>query len=364
MISPQKLIEYASAHPEWVKMVTHPTIPNLVKLNYRHRAMYDSQWSDEVIQSRGIIIDTDTHTVIARPFDKFFNLGERMQLDELPSHLDYWIIEKLDGVLVIPFKYDDNMFVSTRGSFDNEFTDIILKDDLYLQLEDLEYDSYTHMFELIHPDARIVTNYGDQKSLILIGIRKTESGKQMDPDFVQQYAAAHGLKVFEEHDSGEDAPIEDGILEDMKEWPSDNIEEGWVIQFESGLLIKIKRTEYIELVKLIQKVSFRHIINYMLEDKYDEYHAKLPEEVQLAAGEIRQQIDHTWIDISSEINPIEQHIEITMKDATRKDRALWLKENHPDMMGVMFALMDGKPREEVIMQHIKRNRKELFGEAE
>lgn len=80
MIQPRQLVEFALEHPEWVRTVQHPTIWNLVKLNYRHRAMYDSAWSEEVIQSRGIIIDTDNESVVARPFDKFFNLLHMRQL--------------------------------------------------------------------------------------------------------------------------------------------------------------------------------------------------------------------------------------------------------------------------------------------
>jgi len=106
-------------------------------------------------------------------------------------------------------------------------------------------------------------------------------------------------------------------------------------------------------------------LNYMIEGTYEKYWDKLPEEVQESAEEIRDRIDHTWTEISVEIGPIERHIEIEMKDAERKDKALWLIKNHPDFKGIIFGMMDDKDRGGLIMQHIKRHRLKLFGkEAE
>ena len=49
--------------------------------NYTAKCQYDGVWNDITMKCRGLIMSQDGE-IIARPFEKFFNLGE---LDSVPS---------------------------------------------------------------------------------------------------------------------------------------------------------------------------------------------------------------------------------------------------------------------------------------
>lgn len=72
----------------------HPAFPNLVMFNY---SQIDSRMKERIVQEcRGIILDQSNHwSVVCRPYDKFFNLGEPLAaVIDWPSARVY---EKLDG---------------------------------------------------------------------------------------------------------------------------------------------------------------------------------------------------------------------------------------------------------------------------
>jgi len=347
------LVKFADKHPEWINKVHHPDYPNLVKFNYRHKAIYDGAWTTEVEHSRGIVLDTDTDEIVVHPFNKFYNLGEKLQQEDLPTDETFWVVEKLDGVLIIPFLYDAKIFVTTRGSFDNEFTRVVDKGPMKILLSGLDYEHYSHMFELIHPVAHIVTDYGTQERLVLIGLRDKE-GNMCDPEMVEQYAEAHELecyKVFEPH------PL-DTIVE-WKEAESENIEEGWVVQFNSGLVVKVKRDEYVELVRLAKKVSVKHIIDLLAENKFEEFRSKLPEEVVERADMISFAIlavhDEYMIDANNAYEAVSGH------GWDQKTQALEVLAHHKEWSAMIFARRDGKDVAPYVWKKIKRERLELFG---
>ena len=115
----KKLIDYAKTNPKLIKIYS---MGKLLKLNYTTHCMYKGVWNEYTTFSRGIIIDSDTYELIANPFPKFFNEFEYKNKNiRIPYELPYWITEKLDGVLIIPFNYKNKLYFSSRGSFNNEY---------------------------------------------------------------------------------------------------------------------------------------------------------------------------------------------------------------------------------------------------
>jgi RNA ligase len=54
----------------------HPEFPELAILNYTEKTAYEGKWNEVTLKSRGLIYNTDTFEVLARPFKKFFNYGQ------------------------------------------------------------------------------------------------------------------------------------------------------------------------------------------------------------------------------------------------------------------------------------------------
>jgi hypothetical protein len=88
-----------------------------------------------VMECRGLIIDEEFN-VVSRSFDRFFNYGEQPQTQE---HIDWnkaICFEKVDGSLIKIYNWNNDWYVSTRGTafaestvngFDLTFKDLVLK---------------------------------------------------------------------------------------------------------------------------------------------------------------------------------------------------------------------------------------------
>src|SRR6185312_8924249 len=93
----------------------HKTYPNLYSLKYN---MIESPMGERIVQEcRGIVLDAaDNWNVVARPFDKFFNVGEghAAKIDWNTAKVQ----EKLDGSLMIMYHYGDDWQVASSGTPD------------------------------------------------------------------------------------------------------------------------------------------------------------------------------------------------------------------------------------------------------
>ena len=76
----------------------HPT-GKLLIWNYTTRCQYEHAWDEVTIQARGLITTTDG-TIVARSFNKFFNLDQHQ--GDLPLE-PFTVTAKEDGSLGILF---------------------------------------------------------------------------------------------------------------------------------------------------------------------------------------------------------------------------------------------------------------------
>jgi len=83
---------------------------------YTNRCVYDGLWDDVTVLARGLVLDLSARRVLATPFPKFFNYGERgVALPDEP----FEVSEKVDGSLGIVFNDGDRWRVVTKGAFDS-----------------------------------------------------------------------------------------------------------------------------------------------------------------------------------------------------------------------------------------------------
>lgn len=97
-----------------INSVFHPTLP-LVILNYD---MIDSPKTNPIVREcRGLVLETITYNLIAKPFNRFFNYGEVEKECKLFNFNDFMTHEKVDGSLILLYHYNNNWMLNTRGSF-------------------------------------------------------------------------------------------------------------------------------------------------------------------------------------------------------------------------------------------------------
>lgn len=221
-------------------------------VKYVHTAL---DWSDERIRmARGIVLDTATGEIVARPYEKFFNLGQVANGVENPevAKLVSWqpepfaVSEKMDGSLAIVYAYDGELHVGSTGNPDfvdaNSGTVVadrlkaVLSDADYRRVKDLAFAGYTLLFEYLNPEHVIVINYQDE-AFKLHGMVHTATGRDFAP------AELRGLNLSDDVL----APVYPELRNfDAVQGYLDNHQdiEGFVIRFKSGLRLKLKTEQY------------------------------------------------------------------------------------------------------------------------
>lgn len=320
-----------------IKETKHPIYPNLRIYEYTNSTIYDRSWDDATMKARGLIVDTNTMEVLARPFDKFFNYGEPHS-PVLHPDLPAVVTDKLDGSMGILYQRPDGFWeVSTKGSFASE------QAAHATQLLHLQYPDFfaridknlTYMFEIIYPKNRIVLDYDGMDDLVLIGARAIEDGIVFYPDEIPEWpgptAEVFSYKTFRE----------------ALEAPPRVNAEGFVVHCLE-YMVKIKQEDYLKLHKIVTGLTKKRVwenlssgmtVLDMLEIIPDEWHEWLKttvRELTTAFSVINMTAQSDYRQLVKQLDkgyPEGWDRKLFARHATDKD---WTE--YP---GLMFKLLDG-----------------------
>lgn len=191
-------------------------------------------------ECRGIKFDADGR-LIARPFEKFFNVGEKphTQPDLLDWSQPHTIMEKLDGSMIHPAIVNNEVVFMTRMGR----TDVARKAERHLTRA-LAARLYWHLsvgmtpiFEFTAPDNRIVVDYAESR-LTLLAIRGTVGGAYIDRATLEHDAAEFGVPLVPLHTP----PTGAAFLDHARQVRG---MEGFVVRFADGLTVKAKGEDYV-----------------------------------------------------------------------------------------------------------------------
>ena len=260
-----------------VRRQHHPTEP-LAILNYTQRAQWSGSWDPITRSCRGLIYNTDTGEVVARPFPKFHNLEEHVGDDAHAGPLDMSppiaIYEKVDGSLGIAYVQpsDGRIAWATRGSFTSvqalwattfwrERERVHLDAHGALPLDPDELTRQTVLAEIVYPANRIVVDYGDTTQLVLLAILDIETGIHLYPSVGGEPELSHDTTW-----AGGTVAFHLGYLEtpDASQLPLLDNAEGFVLLSGDRLTrVKVKLTEYKRLHALLTGVNARTIWEHL-----------------------------------------------------------------------------------------------------
>ncbi|MCH9806902.1 MAG: hypothetical protein K0U74_04150 [Alphaproteobacteria bacterium] len=194
---------------------------------------------DVTLQCRGLKFDASGR-IIARPFHKFFNVGEREDPNHIDWSQDHLVMDKLDGTMVHPAILNGELVFMTRmGVTDHAKAAQALASDQVLQLcrEQIE-QGRTPLFEYTGPENRIVLDYQEPK-LTLLAAREIVSGRYVAHDELSDIAKRGKVRLVENF----------GRVDDIKSFMADGRAlqdvEGYVIAFSDGHRLKLKADAYV-----------------------------------------------------------------------------------------------------------------------
>ena len=103
--------------------------PHVESLNFTKQVFFQASWDDLLVRARGLFINRETQEVVARGYEKFFNVNERpeTQLDHLLETMAWPVtgFVKENGYLG-NLGYDSEtgeLFVASKSTPDGEFAD-------------------------------------------------------------------------------------------------------------------------------------------------------------------------------------------------------------------------------------------------
>lgn len=287
----------------------------LVVLNYDQ---INSPKTDKIVmECRGLILSLDTFEVVSRSFDRFFNWGEAPDTCKDFNFDTATIYEKADGSLIKVYYWNDEWRISTRGTAFAEtenysgrtFKDLVL--EAFGVTEEGFQDSCsglftntTYIFELTHPDNRVVTPYA-KPGMVLLGARNNYTGEEFS------YIRLSLCPIWVENLSFRVAKtFSFSSSEDMKEAAATlpNLQEGYVCHDPvSGKRVKVKSPAYLAVHRLRgdNVPSPKRIMQLVLTKEEEEYLLYFPEERKrfspyvVALSELEEEISSTWKTVSS-----------------------------------------------------------------
>jgi RNA ligase len=210
---------------------------------YTPRCVYEDGWDEFAVMARGLIVDADAGRVVATPFPKFFNVGERR--GDVPD-LPFEAFEKLDGSLIIVFHHAGRWRAATKGAFESEQA---VWAQARLDAADLSAlaPGGTYLFEAVYPENRIVIHYPEPALVMLAAY--DDGGRELTYEEVIGVCAALGWRAARRY---EFASIAD-MVSHAASLPRDD--EGFVIRFSNGLRLKLKGAEYRRIHALISRCT-------------------------------------------------------------------------------------------------------------
>lgn len=242
---------------------------DLVLYNYTDKCAYEKFWNKYTLESRGLIFNKITGEVVARPFSKFFNIGETegTQLQNLPKEA-YEVFDKMDGSFGILYQEGDRYRIATRGSFESiqakQATEI-LQEKYEANIVAHVHPYLTLLFEIVYPEnrmspgARLVIDYGTTKDLFLLGAIDRTTGIELDRPKVEEIAKKIGCPIAKKYYY----TIEQ-MIQIQKTLPAS--QEGFVVRFQSGFRVKVKGDEYLKMSKILNSITPLNLWDLMDED--------------------------------------------------------------------------------------------------
>lgn len=323
---------------KYISVQKHPKA-ELYIYNYTQKTQFEGLWNEHTLNNRGTIRNGNGE-IVHRPFPKFFNLS---QVEKLPTTETFEVYEKLDGSLGILYWVDGTPAIATRGSFTSEQAIFATEKLLpkYLEYINAFDRSLTYMFEIIYPTNRIVVDYGKQERLVLLGVNSlTESLSIENVDFPDK---AQKINIREI---------------DQLEKSQDKIHEGFVLQYKSGFRVKYKFDEYVRLHRILTSVTARTVWEYMKDQKdLSELYEHVPDEFYQWLKQTRDDIQHDFKRIALDMQDIFDTLDLSM---SRKDIAGEIMREHREFSKYLFALLDGKPIDDLIWKDIKPSAEKPF----
>lgn len=289
---------------------------------YTTRCVYEQSWDEFSVLARGLVLHEATQQVVATPFPKFFNVGERGQ--GIPN-LPFEAFEKLDGSLVIIHYWQNQWRAVTKGAFESAQA---LWAEHRLAHQDLTalLPGTTYLAEATYPENRIVVAY-TEPALVLLAAYQLD-GLELETTKLRQVAERLGWPVAQRHSYASFAEL----VAEAHVLPANR--EGFVVRFANGLRLKVKGAEYRRIHALISHCTPLALwASLAAGDDLQLLRRELPEEFWPDFDSITGLLNYRVITLAARLDAVAAQV----ANLTDKEVGLQLEKQPEDIRPLLFA---------------------------
>ena len=335
----------------FVSVNHHKELPMRI-LTYSRKVVLENLWDDVTTKCRGLIVGPN-NIIVARPFEKFFNLGTSYRpethIENLPKTVPI-VTEKLDGSLGILWQLRDYATIAdptceygvrgiaTKGSFHSDHATWAT---LYY-LNQYKYAAWptewTPIFEIINEQVQHhIVHYGGSGKLVLTALINNETGEEADYNTLYFWAKRNGMEVVDIFGK----TVDDVVAEDRTN------HEGYVLSYPiSGappLKLKIKHENFLAMQAIVRSATPKAILEALETNQFNqitEWVKSVPGPVTDWIQSLVKRFTKAAANISAEAYLL--YGQAGMLSPTRKDFARFVIEKAPELSSICFALLDNK----------------------
>lgn len=317
----------------YISIKKHPQLP-LTIFNYTHKTQFDNFWNEYTEMCRGLIIDDDLN-IVSNSFPKFFNIGQKKEI--LPS-MKPMICEKLDGSLGVQYIHEGSFGVASRGNFESDvakFADAWLKERF--TVDDFNPE-WTYLYEVVFPENRIVVDYKGRSELVLIGVRDSHTGAEMDFKSEAHRLGLNHAKVF-------DMSLYEAVEKVLN--MNGEEEEGYVLKYPCGYMAKLKSSDYTMKNRFVWTFNVDFVRRKIVKGQFEEMLEEVPDEYY---PKVYEMLD----EINAKLHEIKQihwnYIATLPKGLTNKEVAAIVSKREDK--AIIFGLLNGKDVDKLILKKL------------
>jgi predicted kinase len=238
------------------KFIHERACGDISSFNFSRQAFYKKLWDGMTVKARGLFVNTKTNEIVARSYNKFFNLGERddQRVENIQFEYPVTAWEKYNGFLGM-VGYDtasDSLLYLSKSSvegiypefFKGVLFDALSSEQLEKIKEELKSRNICLVFECIDikNDPHII-EYERSEVRLLDIVRRTLDYEKLPYEDVVAFAKKYNLPVKK---TAQVMKSQEGFMFFMNTLGVEETDfiEGYVLEDSNGLMVKIKLPYY------------------------------------------------------------------------------------------------------------------------
>jgi len=234
---------------------------NISSFNFKRNVFNKGNWDYRTIKARGLFVNTKTNEIVARGYEKFFNIGERpeTELENLKDKFSFPVTAyvKENGYLgLIGYdKESDDFIFTSKSTITNEhslwlkelFEKSIAEGNRKEVLKKLKEDNIALVFEVISNNDPHIIKYDNEKIVLLDIVKRIPKFECLDYseliNFSKKYGFLYKEKAISLNNWKEFESWYKEVTSKSYKYNGNHI-EGFVISDSKEYMVKIKLNYY------------------------------------------------------------------------------------------------------------------------